>query len=1060
MRDREKGPGYDQGFAFPSPRRADGHGVYRGPERSPQQAAFVEAQREVGAVEKARADVEAAQETNKLDAWGDAHGRLMTALDKATKAFESARAISLSVGSEPAGFADLKERLEKVTEVKAKLDIAPKGYVEIALEEELLAAVKRRPDGSARDGFARKEADVSELMAQLSVADGRNLLARIERKLPDDELVNAFLTGSNLLPERQERLLKVLKGAPCREAIRAARAPSTARHERRNASERPTMEAEDAGKDSTSERIGGATPIAAVPAADSERASAHSQDDSDRGHGAADNVPRATHDGAAARHHAHKLLVPEPSPHRTILIPDADHPAMRDIDGEQVIQTSEVIAPGKPSPLRGKSWKSLAEVTDSVSLQDDSGDTLRIDSTYRLEIRPAEVGDIPDTWIHTERKALLTVGSGEHAGATIVGQARIHLAPDEARDPKAAVAKASTGADHWAQIYLAEAQQYVNLHGAGGRPSLVADAAGSDVLAYDDPLRMLVGLKNLLKQHHVAGHGDDVAKMHQRAQRMLVAAERGRAVLQSEIESIASSHDPHPGKVAPVRLLVGNITEWLATNQQAGRDGTEDARLLRKARTELEQLLDDLDKVHAPRRNQLDDALHASTRFAERTADGFVELGATVADAVVLDINAIGAATGLGTFEYHPSSKLFQAVEATGSSTTALVAVVNGFADEWADAIERARHGDYRGLTDVSVDTLMMLDGARTVGTVALDKAEALAVKLGDIARSAHTVAKSAYEVAGLATAEARDVAAAMADGAEVFAARLRAGGMQMAAAGGGGPGPKLGGLSGEALAEAAQAAKEAYKGKRHSQQSAKEAHKGKGQGKRLSQRAPRDVREQRTPHEVGDSEIPTKARELVAEATALEARASKLPQAMAERWDLIAKSQQLTKDAHDAAELSGAGQRDAHLVDELKRVQSEAVDLREELTTAEAKANLAPADPIVWNQRIERARWDNHGNKHTKARTAEQAKQFSTPTDANPVPASQYLPDIDVHELEARALREGEAYQGDRNNPSSKVFLWFDAHEVIGYDRGKAVTTMRVELTSGTYHGHPRSAL
>ena len=56
-------------------------------------------------------------------------------------------------------------------------------------------------------------------------------------------------------------------------------------------------------------------------------------------------------------------------------------------------------------------------------------------------------------------KALLTVGTGEHAGATIVGQARIHLAPGEARDPKTAIGKPSIGPDHWAQIYLAEAGQ-------------------------------------------------------------------------------------------------------------------------------------------------------------------------------------------------------------------------------------------------------------------------------------------------------------------------------------------------------------------------------------------------------------------------------------------------------------------------------------------------------------------------------------------------------------------------------------------------------------------------
>jgi hypothetical protein len=519
---------------------------------------------------------------------------------------------------------------------------------------------------------------------------------------------------------------------------------------------------------------------------------------------------------------APKLLVPnaDAPPHgTTIQVPDADHPSRRDIEGEPVIQTDKTIAPGQATPPRGKSWKSLAEVAESINVQDDRGDTLHIDITYRLESRPAEVGEVPDIWIHTERKALLTIGSGEHAGATIVGQARIRLAPGDACDPKAAIAKPSIGPDHWAQIYLAEAEQYVNLHGAGGRASLLADAAGDDVLVYDDPLRTLIGLKTILKQQHVAGHGGDVAKMHARSQRMLADAKRGRVVLEREMSSVASFHDPNPGRVAPVRFLIGDITQWLAANQRAGRDGTEDANQLRKARAELEHLLADAEHAHAPKRDQLDDALNAPVRFAGRTAEGVGEVGAMVVDAVVLGVDTIGEATGIGTFDYHPISKYGKAIDETGSNTTtALVTMVNGFADEWTDAIERAKHGDYRSLTDVSIDTLMMIDGARTGGVVALNKGDALAAKLSSVAKSAHAIAS------GL-PAEARDIAVAMADGADAFVARLRAGGMQMSTAGGGGgPGPNLGGMSAETLAEAAQAAKEAFKDKRLAQDAAKQA--------------------------------------------------------------------------------------------------------------------------------------------------------------------------------------------------------------------------------------------
>jgi hypothetical protein len=507
-------------------------------------------------------------------------------------------------------------------------------------------------------------------------------------------------------------------------------------------------------------------------------------------------------------------LVPQPERHASpTLIPDAEHPSRRDIDGEQVIQTDKTVDPGKAPPIRNKAWKSLAEVAESVDLQDDNGDTLHIDLTYRLESRPAELGDIPDVWIHTERKVLLTIGSGEHAGATIVGQARVRLSPEEALDPKAAIAKASTGPDHWAQIYLAEAQQYVNLHGAGGRPSLLADAAGHDVLAYDDPLRTLIGLKNILKQQHVAARGADVAKMHARARYLLEQAQRGRAVLEKEVREVESHHDHHPGMVAPVRWLAGDIADWLATNQQRGRDHTEDARLLRTAHGELLRLIDDAEHATAPRRDQLGDALGAPVRFVERTAEGVAEVGAMAVDATVLGVDALGAATGIGTFEYHPISKYGTSVEATGAGPQAsLVKLVNGFADEWSDAIERAKHGDYRSLTDVGIDTLLMIDGARTGGAAMIEHGEALAAKLGG-------VAKSARGIAGRLPAEAAEIAMAMADGADAFVDKIRAGGMQMATAGGGGgPGAGIGGLTGEVLAEAARAADQAYSAKRLSQ--------------------------------------------------------------------------------------------------------------------------------------------------------------------------------------------------------------------------------------------------
>lgn len=573
------------------------------------------------------------------------------------------------------------------------------------------------------------------------------------------------------------------------------------------------------------EHAGAAMPMASGNVAPRESSAEAEADANARrviDHGPGVRLPPVAAAPAADLHLTPKVLQPDPdlSPHPTILVPDANHPAQRDVDGEQVVQTGLATAPGKSTALGVKSWKSIAEVAESLDVQDDSGDTLHIDLTYRLESRPSEIGEVPDLWIHTERKALLAIDTGEHARATIVGQARIHLGPGEPRDPRAAIGKPSIGPDHWAQIYLAEAGQYVNLHGPRGRSSLRADAADNDVLAYDDPLRMLVGLKNLLKQRHVAGHGSEVAQQHARAQRLLANTEIGRAILEREIAGIKSHRDPHPGRVAPVRFLVSDIAEWLAANQHAGRDDTEDARQLRRARVELEQRIADVETAYPSRRDLIDDALYAPLRLAERTVEGVKEVGSMAVDATALGIDALGEATGLGSFDYHPISKYGNLVEATGSNaTTALVTMVNGFADEWSDAMERAQHGDYRGIVDVSIDTLLLIDGTRTGGMIALDKAEAIAAKLDIVARSARSVMYSVYASNSAVPAEVRNIVAAMTNSADAFLARLQAGGMQMATAGGGeGHGPTLGGLSAETLAEAAQAAKDAFKDKRTAQ--------------------------------------------------------------------------------------------------------------------------------------------------------------------------------------------------------------------------------------------------
>ena len=52
----------------------------------------------------------------------------------------------------------------------------------------------------------KAEAEVSALLVQLSPVDSRILVGRISRRQPEDQLVAAFVTSSNLMPDRQDRL--------------------------------------------------------------------------------------------------------------------------------------------------------------------------------------------------------------------------------------------------------------------------------------------------------------------------------------------------------------------------------------------------------------------------------------------------------------------------------------------------------------------------------------------------------------------------------------------------------------------------------------------------------------------------------------------------------------------------------------------------------------------------------------------------------------------------------------------------------------------------------------
>ncbi|RKH96059.1 RHS repeat-associated core domain-containing protein [Corallococcus sp. AB038B] len=107
------------------------------------------------------------------------------------------------------------------------------------------------------------------------------------------------------------------------------------------------------------------------------------------------------------------------------------------------------------------------------------------------------------------------------------------------------------------------------------------------------------------------------------------------------------------------------------------------------------------------------------------------------------------------------------------------------------------------------------------------------------------------------------------------------------------------------------------------------------------------------------------------------------------------------------------------------------------------------------WNMRVARSQWTNHGNKHLKAKTVEDAIKASAGKGA----PGQYIPKIDNEKLEREALRLGQVIKGDPSDPGGTVHVYHRFDDYVGYADGKPTRWIRAEITAGDIiHGHPRS--
>jgi hypothetical protein len=95
--------------------------------------------------------------------------------------------------------------------------------------------------------------------------------------------------------------------------------------------------------------------------------------------------------------------------------------------------------------------------------------------------------------------------------------------------------------------------------------------------------------------------------------------------------------------------------------------------------------------------------------------------------------------------------------------------------------------------------------------------------------------------------------------------------------------------------------------------------------------------------------------------------------------------------------------------------------------------------------------------DKHIKAKTIQQAIKLS----GKGMEHAQYIPGINRVNLEKHALVEMKGFYKAFKEGGKKgtIYKFVKFQDDIGFDGGKGTKWLRVEWSSGSYHGHPISA-
>lgn len=94
--------------------------------------------------------------------------------------------------------------------------------------------------------------------------------------------------------------------------------------------------------------------------------------------------------------------------------------------------------------------------------------------------------------------------------------------------------------------------------------------------------------------------------------------------------------------------------------------------------------------------------------------------------------------------------------------------------------------------------------------------------------------------------------------------------------------------------------------------------------------------------------------------------------------------------------------------------------------------------------------------DKHIKAKTVDEAIKLS----GKGLEHAQYMPGINRVKLEKHALVNMKGFYKSFNEGGKKgtIYKYVKFQDDIGFDGGKGTQWLRVEWSSGSYHGHPIS--